>query len=135
MARLYVRVSDEVAADVQRRASEQGFESAAAFIRQAISNELRFGGSAFREVEEKIATSLQRLTKEVQRVQTAQQAEYALLDSFVRLFLMCVPDPSDGAMGPAKARAAARYGNFLKNVARNMTGDSRAALAQLLGHD
>ena len=135
MARFDIRIAEDLAEEVAHAASQRGFESAAAFIRQAIANELRFGGSALREVEERIAASQERLSKELHKVQTAQQAEYALLDSFVRIFLMCVPEPSGDAIHPAKARAATRYGNFIKNVARNMTGDSRAALAQLLGHE
>ena len=106
-----------------------------AFIRQAISNELRSGDSAIRETEDRIAATLDRLAKEVRRLQTAQQAQYAIMDSFVRLFLMCVPEPSGNAGDPAKARAASRYSNFVKNVARNMTGNAGAALEQLLSHD
>lgn len=135
MTRFDIRISKELAGEVEQAVNLRGFESATAFIRQAITNELRFGSSALREVEERIAASLERLTREIRNVQTAQQAEYALLDSFVRMFLLCVPDPSGDAINPAKARAATRYGNFLKNVARNMTGDSRSALAQLVGHE
>lgn len=135
MPRFDIRITDELAEQVQRATSERGFESSTAFIRQAIVNELRFGGSALRETEERIAAGQERLSKDLRRLQTAQQAEYALLDSFVRLFLMCVPEPSGEAVTPAKARAATRYDNFLRNVARNMTGDARAALEQLLGHE
>ncbi len=82
-----------------------------------------------------MAATQERLSREVRKVQTAQQAEYALLDTFVRVFLMCVPEPAGDAVHPAKARAATRYNNFVKNVARNMTGDARAALAELIGHE
>ena len=135
MARFDIRINKELADEVERAVSQRGFESATAFIRQAIANELKFGGSALLEFEERIAASHERLTREVRKVQTAQQAEYALVDTFVRIFLLCVPEPSGEAVNPAKSRAATRYGNFLKNVARNMTGDSRAALAELLGHE
>jgi Arc/MetJ-type ribon-helix-helix transcriptional regulator len=135
MPRFDIRISKDLAGEVERAVSQRGFESTTAFIRQAISNELRFGGSALREVEERIAASQERLSREIRRVQTAQQAAYAVLDTFVRVFLMCVPEPSGDAVTPAKARAATRYGNFVKNVARNMTGDARAALAELIEHD
>jgi Arc/MetJ-type ribon-helix-helix transcriptional regulator len=135
MARFDIRLSDELATQIHRAVSERGFESVTAFIRQAISDELRHGSPALNELEERISASYDRLTKEVRRVQTAQQAQYAILDSLVRLFLVCVPEPSGNAVEPAKARAASRYNNFLKNVARNMTGNSGAALEQLRGHE
>jgi len=135
MGRFYIRTTDEYAKQIGQVATDRGFDSASAFIRQAISNELRVGETAIHETEDRIAATLDRLTKEVRRLQTAQQAQYAIMDSFVRLFLMCVPEPSGNAVDPAKARAASRYNNFLKNVARNMTGNSRAALEQLFSHD
>lgn len=135
MARFDIRVSDEVAQQIHRAFSERGFESTTAFIRQAISNELRHGSSALDEMETRIAAGYDRLGKEVRKLQTAQQAEYAIMDSFVRLFLMCIPEPVGEAVDPARARAATRYNNFLRNVARNMTGNSRTALEQLLGHE
>jgi Arc/MetJ-type ribon-helix-helix transcriptional regulator len=135
MARFDIRLSDEIAAEIHSAVSDRGFESATAFIRQAISNELRHGAPALSEMEERIAASHDRLTREVRRLQTAQQALYAIMDSYIRLFLMCVPEPSGGTVSSAKARAASRYRNFVKNVARNMTGNSGAALEQLLGHE
>jgi hypothetical protein len=132
MLRIHVRVTVELADKIQRAASERGFDNTSAYVRQAIENELHSGDTG---MEQRIAASLDRLGREFRRVQTAQQAEYALLDSFVRLFLMCVPEPAGEALSPARARAAARYSNFLKNVARNMTGHARTALAELLGHD
>ncbi|HYA40493.1 MAG TPA: hypothetical protein VEF34_04285 [Syntrophobacteraceae bacterium] len=133
MVRFDLRVSDEIAAQIHRAVSERGFASLTAFLRQAISNELRQDISALNEAEARIAASYERLSKDVHRLQKAQQAEYALIDSFVRLFLMCVPEPTGDEVQPAKARAAARYNNFLRNVARNMIGNSQAELEQLLG--
>ena len=135
MGRFYIRTTDEYAKQIGQVATDRGFDSASAFIRQAISNELRVGETAIHETEDRIAATLDRLTKEVRRLQTAQQAQYAIMDSFVRLFLMCVPEPSGSAVDPAKARAASRYNNFVKNVARNMTGNAGAALEQLTSHD
>ena len=135
MRRFYIRTTDDLAKQIEQTASERGFESPTAFIRQTISNDLHAGESAFRETEDRIAATLERLAKEIHRLQTAQQAQYAIMDSFVRLFLMCIPEPSGNAIDPARARAASRYNNFLKNVARNMTGNSGASLEQLLGHE
>jgi len=135
MKRFYVRTSDDLAGKIEHLASERGYSSACAFIRQAISNELRTGDSAFREAEERIAATLDRLAGDVRRLQTAQQAQYAIIDSFVRLFLMCVPEPSGNASDSVKARAASRYHNFIRNVARNMTGNSGTTLERLFDHE
>lgn len=135
MTRITLRLSKEITAKIDQAVADRGFDNMSAFIRQAIEDELNYGGAGLSEVEARIAASHERLGREVRGVQTAQQAEYALLDSFVRLFLMCVPEPSDDMVNPIKARAAARYGNFIKNVARNMTGDSRRALGELLGYE
>jgi Arc/MetJ-type ribon-helix-helix transcriptional regulator len=133
MARFDIRLSEEIAEQIHRAVSEQGFESVTAFIRQAILNELRHCRTGTNESEARTA-SYDRLTKDVRRLQTAQQTEYALIDSFVKLFLICVPEPSGNQIQPAKARAAARYHNFLQNVAHKMTGDAQADLELLLGH-
>jgi hypothetical protein len=135
MARFDIRLSDDIAEQIHKAISDRGFESVTSFIRQAISSELRHGSTALVELEGRIVASFDRLAKEVRRVETAQQAQYAIMDSFVRLFLMCVPEPAGSAIEPAKVRAASRYNNFLRNVARNMTGDSKTALEQLLGHE
>jgi Arc/MetJ-type ribon-helix-helix transcriptional regulator len=135
MTRFDIRLSEDIAEQIHRAVSERGFESVTAFIRQSISNELRQGSPALGEMEARIAASNDRLSKEVRRLQTAQQAQYAMVDSFVRLFLMCIPEPSGNSTDPAKARAALRYNNFIKNVARNMTGNSRTALEQLFDHE
>ncbi len=69
--------------------------------------------SALTEAEERIAASFERPSKDVCRIQKAQQAMYSLIDSFVRLFLLCVPEPSGDEIQPAKTRAAARYNNLV----------------------
>jgi len=135
MARFDIRLSDEMTEQIHRAVSERGFESVTAFIRQAISNELRNIDPSLDEMEAKIACSYDRLAGEVRGLQTAQQAQYALTDSFVRLFLMCVPEPAGNASEPIKARAAARYHNFIRNVARNMIGNSDALFEKLLGKE
>ena len=135
MPRFSIRITDDLAKKIEHTVSERGFDGASAFIRHAISRELRAGDSGIRKSEERIVSTLERVAKEMRRLQTAQQAEYALLDSFIRLFLMCIPEPSQGALDATKARAAARYNNFLRNVARNMTANSWESQQQLVDND
>jgi hypothetical protein len=132
MARFCLRISDEITEQIHRAVTERGLQSASAFIRQAISNGLRQDVSALTEAEERIAVSFERLSKDVCRIQKAQLAMYLLIDSFVRLFLLRVPEPPGDEFQPAKTRAAARYNNFLRNVARNVTRNSQVELKELL---
>jgi predicted DNA-binding protein len=132
MPRIDIRVSDELAEEIQNAAAERGSGNLSAFIRQAIIHELRYVDSALRETEERLLAGQENLRKELRRLQTVQQVQYALLDCFVRLFLVCIPEPSGEAIVPLKARAVSRCDNLLKNVARNMAGDVRAILERYL---
>jgi Arc/MetJ-type ribon-helix-helix transcriptional regulator len=135
MPRFSIRIADDLAKKIERAVSERGFDSASAFFRHAISRALGADDSAIHESEDRIVSTLERVAKEIRRLQTAQQAEYALLDSFIRLFLMCVAEPSEGAFDATKARAAARYNNFIRNVAHNMTTNSWENQQQLVDRD
>lgn len=75
MTRFDIRLSDEMAEQIHKAVSERGFESVTAFIRQAISDELRNASPPLGEMEGRIAGSYDRLTKEVRRLQTAQQVQ------------------------------------------------------------
>ena len=77
------------------------------------------------------AATLDRFAKDIRRLHTADQALYAAFDTFVRLFLTCIPDPPSDTLTAAKVQGRHRYNNYLQNVARNMNGDARAALGEL----
>ena len=47
----------------------------------------------------------------------------------------CVPEPPPEVLDQAKRKARLRYSRFLKSVAQNMTGDSRAAISELTDHE
>jgi hypothetical protein len=81
--------------------------------------------------EERIAATLDRFAQDIRRLHTADQALYAAFDTFVRLFLTCIPDPPSDCLTAAKVQGHHRYNNYLQNVARNMNGDARAALGEL----
>jgi hypothetical protein len=81
--------------------------------------------------EERISATLDRFAKDIRRLHTADQALYAAFDTFVRLFLTCIPDPPSDCLTAAKVQGHHRYNNYLENVARNMNGDARAALGEL----
>ena len=79
-----------------------------------------------------VATSIDRLAKDVRTLHNAHQALFALTDSLIRLFLTCVPEPPAETIDLARRRARLRYDRFLVSVARNMTSDSRAAMTELI---
>jgi hypothetical protein len=92
------------------------------------------GPSELVAAEERIAATLDRFAKDIRKLHTADQALYSGLDTFVRIFLTCIPDPPSDTLPGAKAQGQQRYQNYLRNVARNMNGDARAALAELAEH-
>jgi hypothetical protein len=87
--------------------------------------------SAVAAAEERIASTLDWFAKDIRRLHTADQALYAAFDTFIRLFLTCIPDPPSDTLTAAKVQGQHRYNNYLQNVGRNMNGDARAALGEL----
>ena len=129
-----VRIPEEMAEQIRHVALERGFSSPRAFIREAIRKELQSRVGPVEELEARIAGTLDRLAVELRKVTTTQQAQFALTDALAKLFLVCVPEPPNEAVGHARSRAMARYDRFLKSVANSMTGGSRAALTELVGN-
>jgi hypothetical protein len=81
--------------------------------------------------EERIAATLDRFARDIRQLHSADQALYAAFDTFVRLFLTCIPDPLPETLTAAKVQGQRRYQNYLQNVARSMKGDAPAALGEL----
>ena len=67
------------------------------------------------------------------RIVRSQQALHALLDTFVKTVLTCLPEPSSDAQPQAIARAKDRYHLLIKAAGRSMSGDVLAALQDLVG--
>jgi Arc/MetJ-type ribon-helix-helix transcriptional regulator len=130
-----VRLPEDLAQQIRKASEERGFSSPRAFIREAVRKELRAQGGAAEGIETRMVASLDRLTSELRRVGSAQQAQFALTDALAKLFLVCVPEPPNDAVDHARSRAMVRYDKFIKSVASSMTGGSRAALTQLVAHD
>jgi Arc/MetJ-type ribon-helix-helix transcriptional regulator len=125
-----VRMPDELAEQVLQAAQTRGFSSPRAFVRDALRKELNRGGPND-DVEVRVAASVDRLSRELQKLGTAQQAQFALTDALAKVFLMCVPEPPSEAAEQARSRAMLRYDKFIRSVAASMSGASRAALSEL----
>jgi Arc/MetJ-type ribon-helix-helix transcriptional regulator len=129
-----VRLPEELAQQIRKAAEERGFSTPRAFIREAVRQELHARGGAAEEVENRLAASVDRLSSELRRLGTAQQAQFALTDALAKVFLVCIPEPPNDAVDHARSRAMVRYDKFIKSVAASMTGGSRSALTELVNH-
>lgn len=133
MGRITVRLSEATSAQVERAAKERGFASTAAFARAAIEAQLRSGSTdELAAMEQRMAQTLDRLLREFRGLHTGQQGTFACLDALVRVFFQCVPEPPAEVRDAVRAKAGARYENFLRNVARSISGgQTREALRGL----
>jgi len=131
MPRVNVRLDDELHDRLAKAAKGRGCR-----ISQLVRDVLAAGlddnqASMVAAVEERISATLDRFAKDIRQLHTADQALYAAFDTFVRLFLTCIPEPPSDSLTAAKVQGHHRYNNYLQNVARNMNGDARAALGEL----
>jgi Arc/MetJ-type ribon-helix-helix transcriptional regulator len=99
MPKRAVRIHPELDQRMQNATKERGYRSPSAFIRAAIETELK-SRSESEGMEEQTAASFDRLAKELRRALRGQQAIFALLDAFTKIFLACVPEPPCGCKGP-----------------------------------
>lgn len=118
--RLEIKITAELLAELKTAAKARGFNSANAFVRAAIASELRSGETALDRTEQNISATIDRLTREIRSLQSAQQGLFALTDTLARLFLTCVPEPPPDLLDQAKAKARLRYERFLLSVAQSM---------------
>jgi len=129
-----IRLSNPNQKRLAEEARKRGYTSASALIRAAITNELEGREAALDATEQRIAGSLDRLGKELRRVGTAQQAQFALIDALARAILLCLPEPPPESHSQALANAKQRHHKLLRMAALGMRGDARAALADLVTH-
>ena len=135
MARVNVRLNDDLYGRLVGAANSRGCPLSR-LVRDLLSaglddNEI----SGLEAAEQRIATTLDRFARDIRRLHSADQALYASFDTFMRLFLTCIPDPPSDSLTAAKMQAQRRYQNYLQNVARNMNDDARAALGELTNRE
>ncbi len=129
-----IRLDEPLIGRVERAAKAGGFSNPSAFIRAAIQRELAGRESEVEAAEERIASSLDRLAREIRSVKLAQQALFAFVDSLVKTLLTCIAEPPSDAHDQAVAQGKFRYDRFLTSVGAAMAGDSKAAMVELLNH-
>ena len=134
MPKRAVRIQPELDQRMQNATKERGYRSPSAFIRAAIESELK-SRSERTGMEEQTAASFDRLAKEFRRVLRGQQAIFALLDAFTKVFLGCVPDPPAEARAQSITVARDRHMQLMKAAGRSLANDARSAMQDLLGDE
>ena len=134
MPKRAVRIQPELDHRMQNATKERGYRSPSAFIRAAIESELK-SRSERAGMEEQTAASFDRLAKEFRRVLRGQQAIFALLDAFTKVFLGCVPEPPAEARAQAITVARDRHMQLMKAAGRSLANDARSAMQDLLGDE
>lgn len=134
MPKRAVRIQPELDQRMQNATKERGYRSPSAFIRAAIESELK-SRIERAGMEEQTAASFDRLAKEFRRVLRGQQAIFALLDAFTKVFLGCVPDPPAEARAQSITVARDRHMQLMKAAGRSLANDARSAMQDLLGDE
>src|ERR1700733_15050934 len=111
--RITVRLSREDQHKVEEAAKTRGHASPSAFVRAAIRNELN-GRREQTGNEARKGGGLDLVLKYLSRVGRSQQAFFALVDTFAKTMLTCVPEPPSDARPQAIARARDRYDQLMK---------------------
>ena len=87
------RLSETEQAQLQRAAKDRGYLNPTARIRAAIQGELAGREIEGISAEQRIAATLERLSRDIVRAHRGQQALFAVRDTQVKVFLTCVPEP------------------------------------------
>jgi hypothetical protein len=91
---------------VHKVAKERGYLSPSAFIREAMRNEIAGRHGDVTEAEQRLAATMERLSRDVSRGNRGQQALFAVVDTLVKTFLTCVPEPPYDGMSQSVAPGA-----------------------------
>src|ERR1017187_6078004 len=129
--RMGIRLSQEEHQQIQEAVRRLEFKGPSALVRRAIHNELAGRSVAATNSEERVAATLERVLRDVTRVARGQQALFAIVDTLVKTFLTCVPDPPADGMPQSVARARDRYSRFAKSAGQAMVGDALGEVADL----
>jgi Arc/MetJ-type ribon-helix-helix transcriptional regulator len=129
-----VRLTREEVQKLRAGVSHRGYPTASALIREALWKELGDRDEAKKDAEQRLAATLERLDRDIARSLRGQQALFAVVDTLVKTFLTCVPEPPQDGLPESVARARDRYTRFIKSAGQAMVGDSQAALQGLVNH-
>jgi|SRR6185437_14616846 len=132
MPKRAVRIQPELDQRMQNATKERGYRSPSAFIRAAIEAALK-SPSECEGIEDQTAASFDRLAKELRRVLRGQQAIFAMLDAFTKIFLTCVPEPPADARAQSITMARERHMRLIKTAGHSLA--NRSVIQDLLGNE
>jgi hypothetical protein len=98
----------------------------------AIDHELSGREEATIGAEQRLATSVEQISREMFRLGRTQQALFAFVDSLAKILLTCIPEPGGDAVEAAVATAQRRHARLLKSAGQAMVGDSQLAMQELV---
>ena len=104
----------------------RGYANPSAFLRAAMDHELKGREETMIGAEERLATSLDQISREISRLGRAQQALFALVDSLAKILLTCIPEPDAEAMEAAVTRAKARPMRMIRGQSDSMQVKNRS---------
>jgi Arc/MetJ-type ribon-helix-helix transcriptional regulator len=134
--RITVRFTQDDEKRLKVAMERRGYATASAFIREALSKEFTTRGDPASDAEQRLAATLERLSRDIARFIRGQQALFAVVDTLAKAFLTCVPEPPQDGVTQSVARARDRYARFIKSAGQAMVGDSQAAMDALVDrHD
>ena len=132
MPRRTIRLTTAMNERIESAAKLRGYSSPSAFLRAAIKKELGERTEAIGASVEQIVGGIREVRQDVRRLERAQQALFALVDSLAKVFLTCVPEPRGAAMEPALAEARNRHARLLNSAGHAMLSDSLVAMGELI---
>jgi Arc/MetJ-type ribon-helix-helix transcriptional regulator len=131
MPKRSIRLTDAIDQRIQSAAKLRGYSTPSAFLRAAIKKELDELGESS-AANEKILGYIREVRQDVRRVERAQQALFALVDSLTKVFVTCVPEPRGVAMETALGEARKRHARLLTNAGQAMLSDSLVTMEDLM---
>jgi Arc/MetJ-type ribon-helix-helix transcriptional regulator len=134
MPRRTIRLPEAVDERIDQAAKLWGYSSPSAFLRAAIKKELSERTEGTVPSSAQMVGSLKDIQNSIRRLERAQQALFALVDSLTKAFLTCVPEPRGAALELALAEARNRHARLLASAGHAMLSDSSIALEGLMKH-
>jgi Arc/MetJ-type ribon-helix-helix transcriptional regulator len=132
MPRRTIRLSADADERLQSAAKLRGYANLSVFLRAAIDHELSEREEATIGAEQRLATSVEQISREMFRLGRTQQALFAFVDSLAKILLTCIPEPGGDAVESAIATAQRRHARLLKSAGQAMVGDSQLAMQELV---
>jgi Arc/MetJ-type ribon-helix-helix transcriptional regulator len=113
-----IRLSADADERLQSAVKLRGYANPSAFLRAAVDHELNGREEMMLGTEERLAISMDQISREISRLERAQQALFALADSLAKILLTCIPEPDTEAMEVAVTRAKGRHVRLRKSASQ-----------------